>query len=206
MRLSIQDKSRTVRICSTRTPTATGGRSRDSCSAVSRVKHTQNATEDEVLAWSAWQFNHIEKLGNTVQCTDTYLQYTYFTVRYTCTCSTLYMWSAAVSWRMVYAMYCLKMACLYVYQQGVGVGKGPVFECVSFSLAARSPLLQHYLVTHGLAEAREGMPGPVVGRTQISQLPYPLHHSIQNTWLVCLWHCNLSQLFWTLTAYIVLLL
>lgn len=75
-------------------------------------------------------------------------------------------------------MHCFKMACVCIYQQGVGVGKGPVFECVSFSLAGKSPLLQHYLVTHGLAEAREGTPGPVMGRTQISQLPYPFHHLI----------------------------
>ena len=64
------------------------------------------------------------------------------------------------------------------HQQGVGIGEGPTFECVWFSLAARSPLLQHYLVTHGLAEAKEegveGTVGPVVGRTQISQLPYPV--------------------------------
>ena len=60
----------------------------------------------------------------------------------------------------------------------MGVGEGPTFECVWFSLAGRSPLLQHYLVTHGLAEAKEegimeATLGPVIGRTQISHLPYP---------------------------------
>ena len=62
------------------------------------------------------------------------------------------------------------------------MGEGPTFECVWFGLAARSPLLQNYLLTRGLVEEQEGgvggVLGPVVGRTQISKLPYPLLHNI----------------------------
>ena len=79
-----------------------------------------------------------------------------------------------------------KLLCVHTLQ-GVGVGVGPTFECVQFGLTARSPLLQNYLVIHGLEEAGTGevlrRVGPVIGRTQISKLPYPsftqllTHHS-----------------------------
>ena len=64
---------------------------------------------------------------------------------------------------------------LHCSLQEVGVGPGPTFECVRFSLMGRSPLLQHYLVIHGLVEEGDGeeMSRAVVGRTQIKKLPYP---------------------------------
>lgn len=72
-------------------------------------------------------------------------------------------------------IYTLSVECGYtlcVHMQGVGIGKGPTFECVWFGLTARSPLLQHYMVTHGLMEEqKERVLGPVMGRTQISKLP-----------------------------------
>ena len=66
------------------------------------------------------------------------------------------------------------------------MGQGPTFECFQFGLTARSPLLQNYLVTHGLEEKGKGEAwktvGPVIGRTQISKLPYPSFsvHSLPN--------------------------
>ena len=67
---------------------------------------------------------------------------------------------------------------LLLPSQEVSVGQGPTFERVQFGLMGRSPLLQNYLVTHGLEERRKGgevgrRVGPVIGRTQISKLPYP---------------------------------
>ena len=59
------------------------------------------------------------------------------------------------------------------------MGQGPKFKCVQFGLMARSPLLQSYLVSHGLVEEEWGKGEvckrvrPVMGRTQISGLPYP---------------------------------
>ena len=60
MRLSIQDKPRTVRLCNTPTHTARGRRSRDHCSAVSRVKKTtKNVMEDEVYDTCMDMYVHV---------------------------------------------------------------------------------------------------------------------------------------------------
>lgn len=62
---------------------------------------------------------------------------------------------------------------LLLFSQQVGIGPGPVFECVRFGINCRSPLLEHYLVSHGLiAHATSHGRGPYVTRTQIKELPY----------------------------------
>ena len=56
-----------------------------------------------------------ENLGNILTLSDTHTVHV-----------------AHVSWRMVYTA--LKWLCVYVYQQGVGVGKGPVYLSASHSV------------------------------------------------------------------------
>ena len=70
-------------------------------------------------------------------------------------------------------------ACIYLHynllllSQQVGIGPGPVFECVRFGINCRSPLLEHYLASHGLiAHSAAHGRGPYVTRTQIKELPY----------------------------------
>ena len=52
------------------------------------------------------------------------------------------------------------------------IGPGPIFECVRFSTLGRSPLLQHYMVRHGLIEVN-APPGPTISRRQVKEVPRP---------------------------------
>ena len=59
------------------------------------------------------------------------------------------------------------------HTQSQGVGPGPTYECVQFSILGRSPLLQHYLLSHHLME-EEAHSRPTISRIQVKELPpYP---------------------------------
>ena len=75
----------------------------------------------------------------------------------------------------IYDVYAHTHTHIHTHTQSMGVGPGPSYECVRFSVLGRSPLLQHFLLSHHLSEevAEESFSRSTVSRTQVKELPYP---------------------------------